>query len=275
MLIDPFTIIAQIVNFLILVFLLWHFLYKPVTRVMDEREQKIEDRIEEAKRKEEEAEEEKKEYEDKQAELERKRESMIGEAKKEAEEKRKELIGRARKEAEEARRRWSQAVEREKEAFLRDLKRRAVHEIYRTTGEVIRDLADKDIESGIIAVFIRRIREMESEKRDEIKSSLSESDEVTVQSSFEVDEDEKEKIRNALHENLREGIKISFATSEEVVAGIELAVEGYKIAWSVADYLGTLEEGLSEVMEKEIEVTKHTGKSEDGESEEEEKEEQD
>ena len=41
MLIDWFTVAAQVVNFLILVWLLKRFLYKPILRALDAREQQI------------------------------------------------------------------------------------------------------------------------------------------------------------------------------------------------------------------------------------------
>jgi len=41
MLIDWFTVGAQIVNFLILVWLLQHFLYKPILNAIDAREKRI------------------------------------------------------------------------------------------------------------------------------------------------------------------------------------------------------------------------------------------
>ena len=48
MIIDWYTIMFQIVNFLILVFLLRYFLYGPIIRAMDEREQTIMQREEKA-----------------------------------------------------------------------------------------------------------------------------------------------------------------------------------------------------------------------------------
>ena len=42
--IDWITVAAQIVNFLILVWLLQHFLYGPITRAMQRREQRIAER---------------------------------------------------------------------------------------------------------------------------------------------------------------------------------------------------------------------------------------
>ncbi len=48
MLINWFTVLAQIVNFLILVYLLKRFLYGPIIRAMQEREKKIARRLQDA-----------------------------------------------------------------------------------------------------------------------------------------------------------------------------------------------------------------------------------
>ena len=48
MLIDWFTVIAQIINFLILVFLLKRFLFDKITGAMDEREKKISSTLDDA-----------------------------------------------------------------------------------------------------------------------------------------------------------------------------------------------------------------------------------
>ena len=46
--INWFTVIAQIVNFLILVWLLKRFLYQPVLKAIDERQKKVASRLEDA-----------------------------------------------------------------------------------------------------------------------------------------------------------------------------------------------------------------------------------
>jgi len=48
--INPLLLIAQIINFLILIFLLTKFLYKPILKVLDERQKKIQNSLEEAER---------------------------------------------------------------------------------------------------------------------------------------------------------------------------------------------------------------------------------
>ncbi len=46
--IDWFTLIAQVINFLILVWLLRRFLYKPILKAVDEREKKIASQLKDA-----------------------------------------------------------------------------------------------------------------------------------------------------------------------------------------------------------------------------------
>ena len=62
MLIDWFTVIAQIINFLVLVALLKRFLYGRIIKAMDQREEKIAFRLADAERKRNEAEQEAQAY---------------------------------------------------------------------------------------------------------------------------------------------------------------------------------------------------------------------
>ena len=94
MLIDPFTVGAQIVNFLILVGLLKYFLYGPIVSAMDKREEKIRSRLNDAERKKEEAEAERSGYEKERKEMEDQREKLLEEAEDEAEQRRKKLLRR-------------------------------------------------------------------------------------------------------------------------------------------------------------------------------------
>jgi F-type H+-transporting ATPase subunit b len=83
-LINWFTIIAQIVNFLILVILLKYLLYDRIVSAMDERERKIRERLESAEKKQEEAENRKQELQAERRSLEDQRQGILAEARKEA-----------------------------------------------------------------------------------------------------------------------------------------------------------------------------------------------
>ena len=96
MLIDWFTVIAQILNFLLLVVLLKHFLYGPILAAMDTRQQTIAQQLEEAKAAKREAEHEAEVHREKSLRVDIDRQALLAQAKIEAEEQRKALITQAR-----------------------------------------------------------------------------------------------------------------------------------------------------------------------------------
>ena len=55
-------------------------------------------------------------------------------------------------------------------------------------------------------------------------------------------------IQNALNETFSAEIRVRFETAPELVSGIELTANGQKVAWSIADYLGSLEKGVEELL---------------------------
>jgi F-type H+-transporting ATPase subunit b len=62
-----------------------------------------------------------------------------------------------------------------------------------------------------------------------------------LRSAFDLTEKQKEDIQKALNETFHDEIKLRFQVDGDLVGGIELASNGQKIAWNIADYLKTME----------------------------------
>jgi F-type H+-transporting ATPase subunit b len=43
-------------------------------------------------------------------------------------------------------------------------------------------------------------------------------------------------------------VRVRFETAPDLVSGIELTTNGHKVAWSIAEYLGSLERAVGELM---------------------------
>jgi F-type H+-transporting ATPase subunit b len=250
MLFDWFTVIAQIINFLILVALLRRFLYRPIVDAMAAREQRIASRLEMAEQKMRAAEQEIETYRRKNQELQEQREQMLQRAREEVEIWRKEQLNRARQEIEETQARWYRAIQQEKEAFLRDLQRQAGHQIYTIARQALADLANADLEKHIIQVFLQRLSELEGEAREKLWQAIQKSgNELLIRSSFELPADMRQEILSTLQEHLAvDGWSARFELSPEVIGGIEIQGQGHKVSWSLASYLETLEESLARAL---------------------------
>jgi F-type H+-transporting ATPase subunit b len=58
-------------------------------------------------------------------------------------------------------------------------------------------------------------------------------------------------IQNALNETFSADVRVRFETTPDLVSGIELAMNGQKVGWSIADYLTSLEKGVGELLKEQ------------------------
>lgn len=250
MLIDWFTVTAQAVNFLVLVYLLKRFLYGPIIKAMDEREKRIARRLEEGQKKKDEARQELALYQKKIRDLDDQREELLSKIKEEAEARRKKLINEAREHVDAIRAKWYEAIQREKEAFLQDLRQRAGKQACAVARRLLKDLANVDLEHHIISVFTERLRALDDEERAALRESIRKSGrKIDLRSAFEIPREMAQQIAVILENHGAAPVDLQLAISRDVVCGIELKVHGRKIAWSLEDYLESLEEGLVEALE--------------------------
>src|SRR5580700_624339 len=99
MLIDWFTVGAQALNFLILVWLMKRFLYKPILNAIDAREKRIATELADADAKKAEAQKERDEFLQKNREFDQQRAALVSKATEEAKTERQRLVEEARKAA--------------------------------------------------------------------------------------------------------------------------------------------------------------------------------
>ena len=99
MLIDWFTVVAQVVNFLILVWLLKRFLYRPILDAIDAREKRIATELADADAKKAEAQKERDEFQHKNEEFDQQRAALLSKATDEAKAERQRLLDEARQAA--------------------------------------------------------------------------------------------------------------------------------------------------------------------------------
>ncbi len=247
--IDWLTVVAQVVNFLILVYLLKRFLYGPITKAMDEREAQVAASLEEAEAKRAEADALAQDFYTRRDDLERKQEEILEEADRQAEGRRKELIDAARQEAATLQNRWREAIEREKDAFLADLRRRVGDEICAVTTQALRDLADRGLEGQMIEIFISRIHGLSVADQQALTQAVRGSGQrITVRTAFDTAPDIRERIEEAVRSAIGSSAPVRFERDGNLLCGIELRCEGLKLAWNIAEYMDSLHDGMAEAL---------------------------
>lgn len=245
MFLDSFTIIAQIINFLILVYLLKRFLFNRIIKIMDEREEQITDRMQDAETAKEAAQKELDEQQRIRKELQEKWNEMLAQAKKDAQKKREELVKDARSKIDEEQKNWREAILKQRTAFLRDLRHLSCEQVCQMSRKVLADLAGEKLEDQLIENFLIQLGKLSKEEKDDFTRFINKDErKIWVDSSFRLAREKESEIRKILEEIIGDKVEINFKVSPKLICGIETRTEGKKISWNIENYLDGLEEQL-------------------------------
>ncbi len=251
MLIDWFTVAAQALNFLILVWLMKRFLYKPILHAIDAREQRIAKELADADAKMAEAQKERETFERKNKAFDRQMDALLSHATEEAKAERQRLFDEARQAAEVLQAKRRDVMEREQQRLNHEITRQTREEVFAIARKTLSDLAETSLEERISEVFRRRLRELDVEAKEDFAKILkTSSDPVLLRSAFDLPSEQRAAIQQALNETFSAEIDVRFETAPEVISGIELTANGRKVAWSIADYLASLEKTVDELLKE-------------------------
>lgn len=250
MTLDWFTIAAQVINFLVLLYLLKRFLFPPIIRAMDRREALIASRLNEAEEKRQEADEARESYEQKLRDVEGERQQALATAREEADKLRKELAGVARKEVEQERTRWENAIRQQQNDFMEALRQRTAQQVMVATRKTLDDLAGEDLEHRIVSKFLERLGGADSEEVKAIKEHLKGSqDRLIVSTAYKLSKKDRDRIEEELNSRFQLQERPQFDASSDAIAGIQVSVGDIRIAWTLNSYLDDLEREVLQAFE--------------------------
>ena len=245
MLIDWFTVGAQLVNFIVLILLMRRFLYRPILESMAAREQQIASALETAARKEAESETKLASLREREEALEGQRTILLRQAAAEAEAKRKQLMAAVRDEVAALQVRWRDAFARERDQLRSDLSMRVQTEVLGIARNVFKDLASSSLEEAMAWQLVRQLEHLPDAERLAMTSALVNGDNTAVvRSVFPMPADLRTQIVRAIREHLRVSIPVRFETAPDVLCGVELVMAGHKVCWSIEAHLASLERSL-------------------------------
>jgi F-type H+-transporting ATPase subunit b len=247
MLIDWFTVGAQALNFIILVWLLKHFLYKPILNAVDAREKRIAAELADADAKKAEAQKERDEFHHKNEEFDQQRAALLSKATDEGQR----LLDDARKAADALSAKRQETLRSDAHNLSQAIRRRTQQEVFAIARKALTDLATTSLEERMGEVFTRRLRTMDGKAKESLAEALKTTSEpALMRSAFDLPTEQRTAIQKALNETFSAEVRVRFETAPDLVSGIELTTNGQKVAWSIADYLSSLEKSVGELLKE-------------------------
>jgi F-type H+-transporting ATPase subunit b len=262
MLIDWFTVIAQALNFLVLVVLMRLFLYKPILRAIDEREKKISVKLADAEKKKSDAQKESDELKHKNEEFDQQRSALLSKATDDAQVEQQKLLDEARKTAAALSLKQQETLKNDARNLNQEISRRTKQEVFSIARKALSDLAGTSLEECMVNVFVRRLQELNGKEKDLLISSIKASTgtgAITVSTAFDLSPEQCALTEDAIKEFSGAEVQVLFETAPELISGIELTANGQKLTWSIADYLSLLEKGVDKLL-KQNDMPEKNGK---------------
>ena len=249
MLIDWFTVGAQVINFLILVWLMKRFLYQPILDAIDAREQRIAAELADAAANQAEAQQERDEFQRKNTEFDQQRAALLKQAADKAQTERERLLDEAWQAAAALQTKRQETLNNEMQHLHQELRRRTQQEVFAITRKALTDLAGTSLEERMVEVFAGRLRELDGAEQERLTSALQASPgPVIVRTAFDLPPAQRASTEATIKATLGLERPVQFSTAPDLTGGIELTTNGQKVAWSIADYVASLEKSVEELL---------------------------
>ena len=221
--IDFFTLIAQIINLLILLFLLRKFLYLPILKVLEERKALLEN-----------------EY--KVAEIARKKAELL-----ENDVLEQKLTAEAELEFKKARQKWKDKLVSEQSTFDLALQNLIAEYFQKFATGALDQMADISLNELFLNKLMQKISAQKQDKKSEFVRDFLNSDEFELVSAENLDAKTKQHFKDFIQKEfmLKEDLKINFSTDKNLICGVVLKNKEQMIEWNLAEYISEFSNNLN------------------------------
>lgn len=246
MTIDWFTVIAQILNFLVLVWLLKRFLYQPILNAVDEREKKITSQLKEAEAKKTQALQERDKFQQKNAAFDIERAAKMEAVQKETATEKQRLFEEVREESKVLRQRYESSLSNEVEQVTERLKQKVQDEVFSIAQKTLEDLANASLEEKMVHVFIEKLKHLTEEEIIKFKKAFIDDKKMIIKSAFELPESSREQLNEVIDEISDKPIQILYQHAPGLVSGIAIITDRYSLSWNIDAYLDNLRNDIEQ-----------------------------
>jgi F-type H+-transporting ATPase subunit b len=224
--IDWWTLLFQTINFLILVWLLQRFLYRPVLAVIDRRRRETDSLVDAAKQARAEAETERQGLQTERQAMGTARDALLAEAKRDADEVRTKLVADARREVERLLADARVKIAQEREDAAADLRRHAATLAIGLAGHVLGEVAHDDLDDAFFDAAVASLGRLPPDEIASLRQAIAGADAgspaVHVVSARPLDRDRQARYRDALAGLFGQAPAIGYAVDKDLIAGVEI-----------------------------------------------------
>ena len=245
--IDFFTLIAQIINLLILLFLLRKFLYLPILKVLEERKALLENEYKVAEIARKKAELLEKSAQKVYAEIEIEKQKIVAQSHEKADVLEQKLTAEAELEFKKARQKWKDKLVSEQSTFDLALQNLIAEYFQKFATGALDQMADISLNELFLNKLMQKISAQKQDKKSEFVRDFLNSDEFELVSAENLDAKTKQHFKDFIQKEfmLKEDLKINFSTDKNLICGVVLKNKEQMIEWNLAEYISEFSNNLN------------------------------
>lgn len=234
---DWTTLLLEILNFLILIWLLSHFLYRPVQAIIEQRRARIQQTLQDAERAQADAQTLKNQYDHRLIDWEQE--------KTEAHQK---LLLELRAERQQALEQLQQALtlEQEKARILGERQqqearqadeRAALAQGAAFSTRLLARLAGPELESRIVGLVLADLAQLSAEQRTRLRQQQEQGELVEISSAYPLADAQQQQLHQLLTALLDRPCQLRFRQQPDLLAGLRIAIGPWRLAANLGDEL--------------------------------------
>ncbi len=230
---ELYTIIAQLINFSVLLFILNKFLYKPVLKTMDKRREDIKNKIEETQNKLEESDKLKEEYFNKLQEVEKENITLRKQALEDIKKFKDSELQKVKEDISLKKDKFNDYLDLEQKSLIENFNENLSDLFVEYSNNILRVLANSTLQGEIVNNFMQKINDLTDEKVESVNKLNVE--DIYISSNDELTDKQKDFIKDSL---VKKGFKfkdIQYTVDKKLILGIELKAKSYVLSWDVRE----------------------------------------
>jgi len=245
--IDLFTLAAQIINLIILLFLLRKFLYVPLLNAVETRQKLIADELQAAEDSRKNAQSIEKKYLRKLTGLEKEKQNILANVHAEAEKMSVNLNKEAEKQYKNAQEQWQKRLQAQQQSFEITLQKMIAEYFLRFSNKALREILGTDADDLALSRLINKIKSLSDEKKAKLLHPLQNKSNVLITTAHTLTAEKRNKIENFLHNELKIPVNVKFLYKQdaELISGITLQADEELIDWSMQSYLQEFQQNMN------------------------------
>lgn len=235
---DWSTFLLEILNFVVLVWLLKRFLYRPVLEVIEERKTRVEKALQDARGSQSQAQALREQYESRLADWRKQQEQARAQLQAEMEAERQRQMEALRASLEDERERRKLLQSRQEAAQASQVQKQALLQAGAFAGRLLDRVAGPETEARLTAMLIEELARLPEPRVAELRRAMSDQPgPVRVTSAYPVPADTRTALSAALEQLLAQRPQLEFTEDQTLIAGLRVAIGPWVLRASLQDEL--------------------------------------